>query len=143
MSIDSISKEVKKLKRKYDEPNPVKLCREMKISLLYHPMGLFDKACKGFYLQQSRKQVIVINSELDEDLQRIILIHELGHALIHKNVPGIKTFHDFNLFDETSHYEYEANIFAADFLLDDEEVLKLLNDDMSFFYCSQHSVRSC
>jgi Zn-dependent peptidase ImmA (M78 family) len=133
MSIDSISKEVKKLKRKYDEPNPVKLCREMKISLLYHPMGLFDKACKGFYLQQSRKQVIVINSELDEDLQRIILIHELGHALIHKNVPGIKSFHDISLFDETSHYEYEANIFAAEFLLDDEVVLKVLNDDMSFF----------
>lgn len=105
----------------------------MKISLLYHPMGLYDGACKGFYIQQSRKQAIVINSDLEEELQRIILIHELGHAVLHKSVPGIKNFHDFNLFDETYHYEYEANIFAPDFLLDDEEVLKVLNDDISFF----------
>lgn len=29
--------------------------------------------------------------------------------------------------------EYEANIFAAEFLMDDEHVLEKLNDDISFF----------
>jgi Zn-dependent peptidase ImmA (M78 family) len=37
------------------------------------------------------------------------------------------------MFDETSQYEFEANIFAADLLMPDEEVLSLLNDDISFF----------
>ncbi|WP_347489229.1 ImmA/IrrE family metallo-endopeptidase [Desulfoscipio sp. XC116] len=105
----------------------------MKISLLYQPMGSFEGACKGFYLQQSRKQAIVINSNLAEQLQRIILIHELGHAILHRKLPGVKSFHDFKLFDETSLYEYEANIFAADFILEDQDVLRMLNDDISFF----------
>lgn len=133
MSIDLISREVDKIKKKYDELDPVKLCQYMKISLLYHPMGTFKGACKGFYMEQSRKRVITINSQLEEALQRIILIHEIGHAVLHRNIPGVKSFHDFSLFDETSLYEYQANIFAADFLLTDEDVLKVLNEDMSFF----------
>ncbi|AGL00256.1 putative Zn peptidase [Desulfoscipio gibsoniae DSM 7213] len=133
MGIDVISNEVRKIKRKYSETNPVKLCQNMKISLLHQPMGLFEGACKGFYLQQSRKQAIVINSDLDEQFQRIILMHELGHAVLHRKLPGVKSFHDFTLFDQTSLYEYEANIFAADFILDDQEVLRMLNDDISFF----------
>ncbi|KJS10375.1 MAG: hypothetical protein VR67_18965 [Peptococcaceae bacterium BRH_c8a] len=133
LSIDFISNEVRKIKRKYAEADPVKLCQKMKITLQYQPMGSFEGACKGFYLQQSRQQVIVINSDLAELLQLIILIHELGHAVLHKKIPGMKIFHDFILFDETSRYEYEANIFAADFLLADQDVLRMLNGDMSFF----------
>ena len=32
-----------------------------------------------------------------------------------------------------SQCEYEANCFAADYLLEDEDVLEMLNADMSFF----------
>lgn len=45
----------------------------------------------------------------------------------------IKCFHDFELFDGVSQCEYEANCFAADYLLEDEDVLEMLNADMSFF----------
>jgi Zn-dependent peptidase ImmA (M78 family) len=133
MSIEYISKEVKRIRKKYAEKDPYNLCRAMKIELIPAPMGTDSKACKGFYLQQSRKQAIVINDDLPEELQRIILSHEIGHAVLHRKASGIKSFHDFALFDETSVYEYEANIFAADFLMEDEEVLDLLNGDISFF----------
>jgi len=133
LGIEVITKEVGKIQRKYGEVDPVKLCRQMKISLLYQPMGLFAGACKGFYFQQSRRQVIVINSDLDEQFQRIILIHELGHAVLHRKVPGVKSFHDFSLFNEASFYESEANIFAAEFLLEDQVVLSLLQSGVSFF----------
>jgi len=133
MPIELISKEVKRIQKKYDEKDPYALCSAMKISLIHNPMGTGDEACKGFYLLQSRKQAIVINEDLPEMLQRIILTHEIGHAVLHRKASGIKAFHDFTLFDETSVYEYEANIFAADFLMDDSEVLELLNEDISFF----------
>ena len=68
-----------------------------------------------------------------EEHQRIILAHELGHAVLHRDASGVQTFHDFKLFDETNVYEYEANIFAADFLIPDDYVLELLNGDISFF----------
>lgn len=138
MSIEYISGEVRKVQQKYDEADPVRLCKAMGILLLNEPMGDSPNACKGFYFCQSRTQVITVNSDLPEELRRIILAHELGHAVLHRhaagiNASGVRAFHDFMLFDETSVYEYEANIFAADFLMDDDRVLALLNDDISFF----------
>lgn len=76
---------------------------------------------------------ITINSDLSEEFQRIICAHELGHAILHKDQSGVKAFHDFALFDAASRFEYEANIFAAEYLLKDIDVLELLNDDLSFF----------
>ena len=131
--MDWISREVKRLKRKYNEADPFKLCRNMGIIVLFVPMGTYEGACKGFFLTQSRKQSITINSDLPEALQRIIATHELGHAVLHAKAAGVKAFHDFELFDSISRMEYEANIFAAEFLMDDEDVLKKLNDDISFF----------
>ena len=42
-----------------------------------------------------------------------------------KNSP----FHEYELFDITSQPEYEANIFAAHLLLDDDEVARLAKDN--------------
>lgn len=133
MSIDYITKEVKRIRQKYNEREPFPLARAMGISLLFKSMGTGSTACKGFYILQSRKQAIVINGDLPEELQRIIAMHEIGHAVLHRKSSGLKNFHDFTLFDETSVYEYEANIFAADYLMEDDEVLEVLNDDISFF----------
>jgi Zn-dependent peptidase ImmA (M78 family) len=133
VSIEYISSEVKRVRQKYAQTDPVRLCKEMGILLLAEPMGDFPSACKGFYFCQSRVQVITINSSLSEELTNIILMHEIGHSVLHRYVSGVRAFHDFNLFDETSVYEYEANIFAADFLMEDDRVLGLLNEDISFF----------
>lgn len=133
MTLEYISGEVKRVREKYDETDPVRLCRAMGILLLNEPMGEDPNACKGFYLCQSRVQVITVNSSLPEALGRIILMHEIGHSVLHRRASGVRAFHDFRLFDETSVYEYEANIFAADFLMEDDTVLGLLNGDISFF----------
>ena len=133
MSVDYICREVKRLKKKYHESDPFKLCDAMGIILLDAPMGNYQGACKGFFLTQSRKRSITINSDLPEELQRIIVTHELGHAVLHAKAVGVKAFHDFELFDSTSLMEYEANIFAAEFLMDDDDVLEKLNEDISFF----------
>jgi Zn-dependent peptidase ImmA (M78 family) len=133
VSIEFISNEVNRIRQKYDEANPVRLAKAMGILLLNEPMGDSPDACKGFYFCQSRTQVITVNSDLSDELRRIILTHELGHAVLHSKSAGVRAFHDFRLFDETSVYEYEANIFAADFLMDDDKVLSLLNGDISFF----------
>lgn len=133
MDIEKIGAVAQKIKLKYAENDPFKLCKQLGITLLYEPMGNFEGACKGFYFIQSRIQVIVINSDLPRLIQRIILTHEIGHCLLHKKLSGINAFHEFILFDETSKLEYEANIFTAEFLLDDDDVINLLNEDMSFF----------
>jgi len=46
----------------------------------------------------------------------------------------LRGFQELELFDRATPTEYEANIFAAELLIDDDELLELLNDeDKSFF----------
>ena len=45
----------------------------------------------------------------------------------------MKAFHDFALYDTSSQMEYEANLFAAEYLLEDDEVTELLSEDTFFF----------
>ncbi len=132
----NICKSVEKIKNKYNETDPFKLCNNMGILTLFAPMGAGSGSCKGFYLTQSRIKSITINSDLSDDLQRIICAHELGHAVLHENFSGVNAFHDFTLFDSTDKYEYEANIFAAELLLNDDDVLKILSDNISFFHAA-------
>lgn len=95
--------------------------------------GRFSNNLKGDFFIKSRIKIIVINANLPEELQRIICAHELGHAILHKELAAKGTLNDFALFDNTSKPEFEANLFAAELLISDEAVTELLNDDLSFF----------
>ena len=45
----------------------------------------------------------------------------------------MEEFHDFALFDAVSAREYEANLFAAEFLLPDADVLELMEEGADFY----------
>ena len=132
MICDEIVKSVKKLKRRYREDNLFELCRNMGILLLPQPFGTQKGAIMGFFLEQRRIKTITYNSDLSDDLQRIIVGHELGHSVLHAR-SGVHAFHDVGLFDVSSRFEKEANLFAAEFLLDDNEVLETLAQGGDFF----------
>lgn len=87
---------------------------------------------KGFYLQRNRIKTITYNDDLPAVLQRIIVAHEFGHSQLHVK-SGVHAFHDVGRFNESNRYEKEANLFAAEFLLDDQQVLDSLNSDTTFF----------
>ncbi len=127
-----ICNKVNTIKNKYAESDPFRLCKEMDILTLFSPMGTFPSSCKGFYLTQSRIKSITINSDLSENLQRIICAHELGHSILHDEFSGANGFHDFEFFDATNRFEYEANIFAAELLINDDDIVTV-NEDSSFF----------
>jgi len=133
MTIEAICREVERLMRKYAEPDPWKLAQAMGIFVDEHPLGKSPKACKGFFLYQSRQKHITINSDLPEMVQRIILAHEIGHAVLHQAAAKMRAFHDFALYDTSSQFEYEANLFAAEHLLEDTVVRERLSKDTFFF----------
>lgn len=132
MLAEAIKREVSRVKIKYQTDDPYEICRAMKIRVQGFPMGTSEGACKGFYLVNARCKVITINSDLPDHIQRIILTHELGHAVLHSDA-AISAFHDFAMFDDADRMEYEANVFAAEFLLDDGEVIGSLEEQMDFF----------
>lgn len=132
MTYKNINESVESLNAKYMESDPFRLCSLMDIKLLYQPLGKETESIKGFFLEHKRIRTITINSDLPQSLQKIIAAHELGHAVLHRK-SGIRIFHDFGLFDESSLLEKEANLFAAEYLLNDEDVLETLNADNTFF----------
>ena len=133
MIIEFISQTVGNLRKEHPNTDPFELVRAMGFLLLFQSMGKAKNACKGFCMMQDGQTSITINSDLPGMIQKIICAHELGHAVLHSQTPGMEAFHDFALFDDVSSTEYEANVFAAELLLKDEDVFELLNEDMSFF----------
>ena len=137
MIAEYISNAVMSLKKKYDESNPLRLAKAMGICLIPQPMGTDENCCKGFFMVSRRIPAIIYNDDLPERFQEIIVMHEIGHAVLHRKKAEIKCFHDFQIFDSSSSNEYEANMFAADYMLEDQDVLDRLNSYQSFFETTQ------
>lgn len=123
---------VNMIKAKYDEKDPKKLCGLMNIILVPKKWGTAPDCIKGFYTVRNRIKAIAYNCDLPEPVQNIIICHEIGHSVLHKG-QGTATFSDVTLFDTNSIMENEANLFAAEFMLDDDDVLATMNEDNTFF----------
>lgn len=132
MTYEYICTQAEKLRKKYPGFSLKQILEARHIITLYQPLGTEPDAIKGFCLYHSRRHVITVNSDLPEILQRIILAHELGHVILHRG-SGVRCFHEVSLFDESSLLEKDANLFAAELLLRDEDVLEALNSDCTFF----------
>lgn len=107
---------VRNLVGKWGTRDPKVLCKYLKITVLYRDLG----DIKGYYTKCLRRKFIFINENLDEFSQKIVLAHELGHALLHgKDIIMMKTCF---ISSKDSIYEREANRFAAELLMLGEEV---------------------
>lgn len=135
LSIDYISGVVAKLTQKCGSRNPYDICDDLGIRIRHKDLGMYMKA---FYFYQSRIRSIVLNNRISENVQRILVAHELGHDRLHKKIAMMKGFQEVELFDKTNPTEFEANIFAAELLIEDDVLLTKLNEvDSSFFSIAQ------
>ncbi len=80
---------------------------------------------KGFYVCENGRRYIIINSSLSKLLRRTVCAHELGHDTLHRELSagGLR---ESSLFLSSNKTEREANLFAAEMLLTDEETLSVL-----------------
>ena len=72
-----------------------------------------QKKLKGFFYYQSRQKNIVIDSNVNKILERILIAHELGHAILHTKIAMRRGFHEMEVFDGSSTEENEANFFCS------------------------------
>jgi len=117
----------RRYRKKYGKLSARQLCRELGILLNPMPLGTEKGCIKGFIQRNSRICTITINTNLPEQLQEFIILHEIGHyAAGHLN-DVVCTFPDFEIgYDVrsktlTAQQENAANFFAAEYYLDDEE----------------------
>lgn len=116
----SIKNIVNDLVTEFKTRNPFELCDCLNIPILYEPLGNI----KGFFQNTLNTPIIHLNSNLNEYEIKCVLSHELGHAVLHKdlNVCFLKHY-TFSVADK---YENEANKFTAELLIDDNSLIDIL-----------------
>lgn len=99
---------------------------------LYKPLGLSLYTCpdfqdlKGMYVWVEDRPCVFIKADLPRSHRDLILAHELGHHLLHQDLlAGLKILQDHSFMDMASQPEIEANLFAADLLIPDQDFLDL------------------
>lgn len=72
--------------------------------------GNFENVMGYTNYLQARKPIIVINDNLAEEEQTFVILHELGHILLHD-----ETIREFSKITQTNKEEIEADLFAVIF----------------------------
>lgn len=115
MDQSTIKNYVAKLIKRCGTSDPFSLAKELNIVVLNVPLGELN----GFYMYMKKNRTIYINSDIEDiEQRRVVLAHEIGHALLHTKINYY--FMRKNTFLNTSKYEIEANRFAAELLISDE-----------------------
>lgn len=103
--------------RQYSTRDPFTLALEMHIELLVRELGTL----KGFYKDVYGTPFIFLSRHLSRGEATLVCAHELGHHLLHRQFAAFG-FEEVSVFSPASRREYEANLFAAELLLDTKEV---------------------
>ena len=123
--IDDIASRANKMTADYATRNPFVIAKDLGIHVF------FTKELtklKGMYFIMKRNRYIYINDNLDARTKRIVCAHELGHDQLHRDLAKLGALQEFVLYDMSTRPEYEANVFAASLLLDENEMLSYIYD---------------
>ena len=110
--------------------DPFKLAEQLGVCVRHIHM----KRQKGFCTNVLNNYYIHINENLSPQMQRMTCAHELGHILLHKDLlrrakgGQFRRIVEMELFDITSSTEYEANLFAANLLIDEKALTEMLRE---------------
>lgn len=105
---------------KHDTRDPFRIAEDLGIVVIPAPLV----GVRGLRQYVHRRVVIYINSNLEEQQQRLVCAHELGHHFCHRGMNRI--FMDRNTYMVPGRYETEAHRFAAELLYTDEELQPFL-----------------
>ena len=120
MTAKQLSEVGEKLVKRCGTRDPFEIARQIGVEGLFCPdFG----SMKGMYRVVRRNRFIFINDSLTPQMQHIVCAHELGHDQLHRDLAKTGALQEFMLYDMTTKPEYEANIVAAEILLDTDEVL--------------------
>jgi len=117
---EPIARSAKALAARCGTRDPFAIAAQLGIEVLH--VGSL-KRLKGMYRVIKGVRFIILNENNTPQIDRIVCAHELGHDQLHRPLARAQTLQEFMLYDMATRPEYEANLFAANLLLDDETVL--------------------
>lgn len=111
-----IKKRVNQLVKKYKTRNPLEIAERMGCIIVRYPL----EGVRGFYHYFQRNHIIYVDDRLPDHMILFVIAHELGHVFLHKKSNAI--FMDTRTHFIKNKYENEANLFAMDLLISDEDI---------------------
>lgn len=114
----NIRREVSYLKRYYKTNDPFEVIRSKNILLLHENLG----GIRGYYNLVLRQKQIHINCNLNEFQKNFTGAHELGHAIMHPK--SCTPFLLENTYQSVDKLEIQANKFAVEFLIEDQDIFE-------------------
>jgi Zn-dependent peptidase ImmA (M78 family) len=113
--LDKIKDNIKDLVKKNKTRNPFELAEALEIILVESSL---KDGLNGCYHEKAGFQFIYINRDLPYEKRLMVAAHELGHAILHRgrNILYLSN----NTYYTRGTFEREANLFAAELLLEDD-----------------------
>lgn len=98
---------------------------------------LSSSRLSGFAYQKDNERIIGVNEFESDERKRFTIAHELGHLFLHKNAVnydqgGIMLFRDGHSSEGTDHREVQANRFAAELLMPEQDIRQDLAKEKTF-----------
>lgn len=126
---DTLYADAQRLAVRHGTHDPRRILEERNVVLL--PFKRKTKLL-GMYTIIQRNSFVFYNPDVDENWQRMVFAHELGHDLYHREYARGGGIAEYNLFNITTDMEVEANIFAAHLLIDQDEVEARIKEGLTY-----------
>ena len=136
---NTIYLEAERLRKKYNTRDPFEFLEAINVRVDF--THEFPKnGLKGFCTIFNHTRYVVINAFLCEEEQRVVAGHEAGHIILHMDDLKVGAFRDNDIYMAKSRKEREANFFAADFLISDDDVLDAMKACDANFFTVAHAL---
>ncbi len=110
-----------KLARRFFTRDPFTLARSINRIVIEAPLV----GVRGYYQQVKKNHILYVDSRLEGFERQFVCAHELGHSILHPHLNSI--FLDSRTQFRKAKYEQEADRFALDLLIPDEQLAEFIN----------------
>lgn len=106
---------VRRLIHRYQTRDPFELAFLTDRQIVIQPLV----GVRGFYQYFMRNHIIYLDETLNDVSRKFVCAHELAHSFLHRDINAI--YLDSRTYFTTRKFEIQADRFAADLLISDEE----------------------
>lgn len=118
--------------KKYDTRDPFQIAKYLNIQI---QIGQLGTPC-GCYMFLKNHRCIFLNENLSDNEMKLVMSHELGHAVMHRKTNCYFIRNKTFLLD--SKIEPEANTFAINLLIPDDTIMEIIdNQNCTLEYMSR------
>lgn len=118
--------------KKYDTRDPFQIAKYLNIQI---QIGQLGTPC-GCYMFLKNHRCIFLNENLSDNEMKLVMSHELGHAVMHRKTNCYFIRNKTFLLD--SKIELEANTFAINLLIPDDTIMEIIdNQNCTLEYMSR------